>query len=80
MTLIIRLFGSRMSNLQVVQGKCADHRRRAGTTCCSNPRSPDEAMFRDGNFDLWGVNQAFSVEWKMLHAYALSKSGENPLV
>ena len=70
-----------MSNLQVVlQGKCAAHRRRAWTTCCSNPRSPGEAMIRDGNFDRWDVNRAFSVGWRMHHANALSKNGENPVV
>ena len=63
-----------MSNLQVVlSGKCAAHKRHAWTTCCSNPRSTDEAMLRDGNFDRWYVNRAFSVGWRMHHVYALSQ-------
>ena len=54
---------SRMSNLQVVlTGKCADQRRRAWTTCYSNQRCPDDAICRDGNFDLWDVDQVFFVD------------------
>ena len=48
------------------------------TKCCSSRQSPDEARFRDGNFDRWDVDQAFSVGWRVDHAYALSKSVENP--
>ena len=70
-----------MSILQVVlSGKRAVHTHLAWTTCCSNPRNPDEAMFRDGNFDRWDVNRAFSVGWRMHHAFALSENGENPVV
>ena len=43
-------------------------------------RNPDEATFRDGSFDRWDVNKAFSVGWRMHHAYALSKNVENPVV
>ena len=32
-------------------------------------------MFRDGNIDQWDVNRAFSVRWRMHHAYTLSKNG-----
>ena len=50
------------------------------TKCCASRRSPEEAMFRDGNFDRWDVDQAFSVGWRMHHAHALSKNGENLVV
>ena len=72
---ITSFLDSRMSSLRfVLPGKCADHGRRAWTTCCSSRQSPDEARLRDGSFDRWDVDQAFSVEWKMNHAHALSKS------
>ena len=41
------------------------------------PITCPRARFRDGNFDRWDVDQAISVEWKMHHAYALSKSVES---
>ena len=69
-----------MSILQVVlSGKCVVHTHLAWTKCCSNQRL-DEARFRDGNFDQWDVDQAFSVGWRMHHAYELSKSVENQVV
>ena len=48
------------NNLQVVlQGKCADQSRRAWPTCGSNRRNPDEARFRDGNFDRLDAGREF---------------------
>ena len=56
-----------MSILQVVlSGRCVAQTHLAWTKCCSQ-QSPDEARFRDGNFDRWDVDQAISVEWKMHH-------------
>ena len=70
-----------MSILQVVlSGKCVVHTHLAWTKCCSSQQSPDEAKFRDGSFDRWDVDQAISVEWKMHHAYALSKIVESQVV
>ena len=72
---------SRMSSLQVVlSGKCADHERHAWTTCCSCRQSPDEARSRDGSFDRWDVEQAFSLGWKMHHAHSLSRIAESQAV
>ena len=53
------------------------HSHLARTKCCSSRRSP-EAMFHDGNFDHSVSSQVFSVEWKMHHAYALSKKRWEP--
>ena len=70
-----------MSILQVVlSGKCAAHTHLAWTTCCSNQQSPNEARFRDGSFDRWNVDQGIPVEWRMHHAYSLSKNVENLVV
>ena len=56
------------------------HLDLAETSHYSSQRSPDEAKFRDGNFDRWDVDQGISVEWKMRHSYAPSKNVENQVV
>ena len=59
-------------------GTCADHSRLAWTKCCSSRRSPDEAMFHDGNFDHSVSSRVFFVGWRMHHACALSKIDSEP--
>ena len=47
-----------------------------GPSGCSSRRSPDEAMFHDGNFDDSVSSKVFSVGWKMHHVCSLSKNVE----
>ena len=78
---LILLLDSRVSMpLVVLSGNCAAHALFTWTACCSNQSSPNEARFRDGSFDRWDVDQAFSVGWRVHHAFALSKSVENHVV
>ena len=72
------LLESCVTTLEIVL-EGTDHRRRAWTTCCSNPRSPDEAMYREGNFDRWDVDQSFSVDWKMTMPMHFPKAARTQL-
>ena len=70
-----------MKNLQVVlQGKCADHSRRAWTTCCPNRRNPGGAMSHDGSFDRLVSSQAFLWNGECTMLMHFPESGENPVV
>ena len=60
--------------------KCVARSHFAWTTCCSNQQIPNEATFRDSSFDHLVSSQVFSVEWRMHHAYSLSRNVESRVV
>ena len=60
--------------------KCVARTHFAWTTFCSNQHNPGEATFRDGSFDHVVSSQVFSAEWKMHHAYSLSRIAESQAV
>ena len=51
----------------VLSGKCTADALFVWTKCCSNRRSPDEAIFHEGNFVHSLSSHVFSKGWKMHH-------------